>query len=260
MPDAPVHVNTLCQVVRPCTNEADGLTERDISQHMPDVQVITPCQVGGQCTTEAERLTDNSQHVPDAPIRIIIKHRRSVARLRSTEPETLTDMPGAPRYVRRPRTTDADRLADISQHMPDAPDQVINKHSHVDKPRTTGAERLTDVGQHVPDASVRAITKHRHIRRRRANVAERLTDIGQHMPMFKPGKWNNRDCKVCSHRTEMWKRDHAGVQGKPAHIKRSHFCCIKCKVHLCIGEMTEDGRSVNNCFYVWYHVLEYWRT
>ena len=107
-------------------------------------------------------------------------------------------------------------------------------------------------------APFRAMAAHRHVGRPRITEAERLTDVGQHMPVFKPGKANNRDCKVCSRTMrEMRKREHGGE--RVGHIKHSNYCYMKCYVHLCIGEMTEQGHSINNCFYVWHHNVEYWR-
>ncbi|KAI0224048.1 hypothetical protein LSAT2_024905 [Lamellibrachia satsuma] len=98
---------------------------------------------------------------------------------------------------------------------------------------------------------------HHPVGRPRITEAERLTDVGQHMPVFKPGKANNRDYKVCSHTMrEMRKREHGGE--RVGHIKRSNYCCMKCDVFLCISEMTEQGHSINNCFYVWHHNVEYW--
>ena len=41
-----------------------------------------------------------------------------------------------------------------------------------------------------------ATALHRHTVRPRLTQAERLVDVGQHMPCFKPGKSNNRDCRV----------------------------------------------------------------
>ena len=82
---------------------------------------------------------------------------------------------------------------------------------------------------------LRTMATHRRVGRPRITQAERLENVGQHVPVLKPGKINNRDCKVCSRKTrEQRKRNNAGDVIR--HIKRSNFCCIKCDVHLCIGE------------------------
>ena len=107
-------------------------------------------------------------------------------------------------------------------------------------------------------APFRAVSAHRHVGRPRLTQAERLTDVGQHTPAFRPGKQNNKASKVCSRKArEAHKRDHSGA--KMGHVKRTNFCCMQCDVHLCIGEMADQGRSTSNCFFVWHHNVEFWR-
>ena len=75
----------------------------------------------------------------------------------------------------------------------------------------------------------RATTPHQHSGRPRLTEAERLVNVGQHMPCFKPGKSNNRDCRVCAKKArQLHRREHPQGGGRVGHIKRTNFCCVVC--------------------------------
>ena len=106
-------------------------------------------------------------------------------------------------------------------------------------------------------APYRAAAVHRRVGRPRLTEAERL--IGQHTPVHKPGKANNRDCKVCARKARELRKRAADEGGMVRHVKRSNNYCRECDVPLCIGEMSDDGDNINNCFYMWHNIVEHWR-
>ena len=83
--------------------------------------------------------------------------------------------------------------------------------------------------------------------------------MGQHHPILKPGKVNNRDCRVCARRVREMRKRHLKEGGLVGLIKHTNYSCVQCGVPLCIEEMNDQGRSISNCFNVWHHNVEYWR-
>ena len=102
-----------------------------------------------------------------------------------------------------------------------------------------------------------AAASHRRVGRPRLTEAERL--VGVHTPVHKQGKLNNRGCKVCSRKASELRKRAADAEGRIVHVKRSNNYCLECNVPLCIGEMSDDGRNINNCFHAWHNNMEYWR-
>ena len=103
-------------------------------------------------------------------------------------------------------------------------------------------------------------TPHCHVGRPRLTEADRLMNVWQHLSFVRPGRAKNRDCLVCAKKMhELYKRKQPGDGGEIWHTKRSNYDCIACDVHLCIGEVDAQGKSINNWFFLWHNNVDYWR-